>query len=121
MKCSQAQVMMQRRLDAGESVAGESAAGEEFAALDAHLRECSACSMAWLELLRSRALLGVVRSDAPTNEEVESMWQAIDASVATAGGMLTIAQTLKTWPKPPAVVRDGCGCSLRSRASRPVC
>jgi hypothetical protein len=93
MKCSQAQVMMQRRLDAGESVAGESAAGEEFAALDAHLRECSACSMAWLELLRSRALLGVVRSDAPTNEEVESMWQAIDASVATAGGMLNSANT----------------------------
>jgi predicted anti-sigma-YlaC factor YlaD len=120
MKCSQAQVMMQRRLDAGESVAGESAAGEEFAALDAHLRECSACSMAWLELLRSRALLGVVRSDAPTNEEVESMWQAIDASVATAGGMLN-SQTRKTWPKPPAVARDGCGCSLRSRASRPVC
>lgn len=76
MNCSTAQLEMQRRLDADPA---EPAGG--FAELDAHLARCPRCARLWLEMLDARRQLGALRTAGPTPEEIDSMWQAIDAAV----------------------------------------
>lgn len=75
MNCTDAQLDMQRRLDADSA---EGARG--FADLDEHLAACPACARVWLDLLAVRQRLTGLRADAPNPEEIDAMWQTVAAT-----------------------------------------
>lgn len=85
-------VLVPCRISADLSPAADSEMqGRDWSDLDAHLARCADCSVAWLDALRAQNLLGKLAGDAPTSEEVESMWTAIQAG-GSAQAMAEAAQ-----------------------------
>ncbi|HUU83824.1 MAG TPA: DUF4349 domain-containing protein [Phycisphaerae bacterium] len=78
MECKHARKLIDERLQEQPEAEGEDQ--RDWSELDAHLAGCPKCSADWLELLRTRNLLAPLSDDAPTEQEVTSMWQAIQTA-----------------------------------------
>ena len=110
MNCEQAKKLIDQRvqLSAAEA-AGDSATSSpgatdqpDWSDLDAHLAKCRKCSAEFLELLRTRKLLAGLSDDAPTPQETESMWTAIQSAAACpapskVGDTITSAWSKRRW------------------------
>jgi len=66
--------------DVGSAVRTKSTgegAGDDRSQLEAHLAKCPKCKAEWNELAQTRNLLAELASEAPTDQEKKTMWNAI--------------------------------------------
>ena len=101
MNCQQAKEQIDERILAAREglLVREShlAPQADDAELDAHLASCAACCEHARSVAATDKLLAGVRSDRPTNEEIQSMWNRLALSLP-GGGAVTV--TPKRKPRP---------------------
>jgi len=110
MNCEHARKLIDQRVQlsaaeaAGESTTPSPGATDQpdWSDLDAHLAKCRKCSAEFLELLRTRKLLAGLADDAPTPQETESMWTAIQSAAgcptsSKVGDTITAVSSRRRW------------------------
>ena len=96
MDCQEAARLIDERVDLAREPSPADAGERDWSELDTHLSQCARCRAAYAELLQARQTLCGVAGDEPSNQEIESMWAAIQAELAAAPAATPMASRRRT-------------------------